>query len=251
MDAQYINTKIGGKYHRMFDGGHDPVDAWRKVEAASTEDTFVQEVMGYASAMTKDFVTTMGMPFKTMEKSTFDSMVDMLSGIPGVDREYLYDLCTTNAAELTASALSVVGLILSFKNDDRKKVGEILGTMGVSTVVSANPILGIITVVATAYAYKKQRLGASGLMVGAGMSLVSLSIFAILGLPFLVELVVVLLISRQVRKNLFENERLRDYFVSKVASVDIKEILIQLGRFPASALERIQDVIPTFGKKVC
>jgi len=57
IDANYLATHIGGGNHRMFDGGHDILNAWDTVKSASTEDSFQQEVIGYTVPL-KDLTTT-------------------------------------------------------------------------------------------------------------------------------------------------------------------------------------------------
>ena len=84
MDAEYIKTHIGGAYHRLFDGGHSPINAWEKVKNASDTDTFSQEVIGYVSGMWKDATTKMGMPFTTFDKSQYDKIVDSINASTGI-----------------------------------------------------------------------------------------------------------------------------------------------------------------------
>lgn len=224
LDAKYLQTNVGGKYHRLFDEGHDLFDAWDRVKNASQDDTFKQEVINYTSALTKDLVTKMGIPVKSMEQQTFDAIINNLSAIPGLNRAFLYDLFTYNAAELTVSSVSAVGLFLAFKKNDFEKFSEVLGALGISTVISANPILGLITIIASGFAYKKVQLKKEKFAVGASNSLLALGIFAALGLPIFLEIVIVMLVCNGAKRNLFENPELRNYHTDKVKNIDFKNL---------------------------
>ena len=80
MDATYNATHIGGgQLHRLFDGSHTLWGAAGKVHAASPDDTPLQEVLGYASALGKDLSTHVGLPLFGMDKSTYDQVAGVLS----------------------------------------------------------------------------------------------------------------------------------------------------------------------------
>jgi hypothetical protein len=155
--------------------------------------------------MTKDFVTAMGLPVVSLDRDYFAKLVDSFAWIPGVDRSYLYDMATINAAELTLGSLSAIGLLLSFQNKDYSAVSSILGAMGISSLASANPLLGLVTVVSVAYAYKGGLLTFKNLAEGASSSVLSLLVFSTLGFSFLIELAILIFISKQIRSNLIEN----------------------------------------------
>ncbi len=43
MDAAFIDTGIGGSWHRLFDGGHTIPGAFRAAHAASPDDSLIEE----------------------------------------------------------------------------------------------------------------------------------------------------------------------------------------------------------------
>lgn len=223
LDAEYIESKMGGAYHRLFDEGHDLFDAWDKVRNAKSDDSFVAEIVGYTSALTKDLVTKMGIPLKTIDKDSFDQLVEKMSLIPGVDREYLYDLFTVNAAELTASGLSAVGLFLAFKSDDYEKVSEILGALGVSSIMAANPILGMITLAAASFSYKRAKIRSDKVALGACVSVLGFTMFAVLGLPFLVELAIVMIVSSYAKRSVLSSSDLMLSLKQRIAKIDLSD----------------------------
>ena len=202
MDAEYIKTHIGGGYHRMFDGGHSPVNAWEKVINASETDSFAQEVIGYVSAMTKDATTKMGMPFTTIDKEYFDKTAEMLNATYGIKKSWLNDLLSWDVFEIFSTALGIVGSMFFLKKNDMKKVSEILGSMGIIAILSANSLMGITVIVQTVWAYvvKKKKLENKAALRGAGLSVITWSIFTILGLPILVELIIALAVLKLIKK---------------------------------------------------
>jgi hypothetical protein len=74
MDRIGNAMRVHGNEHRLFDGGHTIWGSWKaSAEAAAKEnDSGYERVLGWAEAYMKDFTTTMGMPFTTIDKQNFD-----------------------------------------------------------------------------------------------------------------------------------------------------------------------------------
>ena len=166
----------------------------------------------------KDFTTAMGMPFATIDKQNFDQWVETVSGLlPGIDRRYLYDLLSFDAMEVCASGLSAAGVVFALKDDDQEKLAEMLGAMGVSSIAAANPILGVLTIAATAYAYRQnQQVDVIAAVKGGGLAAVSAAMFAVLGFPILVELVIVVTLSTLLKKHVIDNAQLTKWIGEKL-----------------------------------
>ncbi|MEW6682356.1 MAG: hypothetical protein AB1451_05435 [Nitrospirota bacterium] len=93
LDATYLRTHIGGGEHRLFDGGHGLVESWKRAAEARPDDETFQEIVGWLSALWKDGTTLKGLPFVGVSKESFDAWADHLSSVvPGVSRDWLYDL---------------------------------------------------------------------------------------------------------------------------------------------------------------
>jgi hypothetical protein len=147
----------------------------------------------------KDMTTVRGMPFITMDKSSFDKSAEWVSStVPGADKNWFYDLLNYDAFEILTSALGSVGAIFLLKKGDKEKLSEILGSMGILSIITANPLMGIMVVFLTAYSFvvKKENIDGEQFIKGAGSSTVSCIIYATLGLPILVELVIVMVVYR-------------------------------------------------------
>ncbi len=209
LDMTYLKTHIGGGNHRMFDGGHDIFNAWDRVKSAKIDDSSTEEIVGYVSAIWKDLTTKQGLPIFTWEKDNYDKWAEWFSEhVPIIDKSYFYDLMSIDIFEVIGSSIGVAALIFGLKRDDQKKVAEVIGSMGVTTIASANPLMAIALVFITAYVVmiKKNSIDKKSLIKGAVISTVSVAIFSVLGFPLLIELGIAIILTTLVRKKILENE---------------------------------------------
>ncbi|MBB3066010.1 hypothetical protein [Limibacillus halophilus] len=156
LDAMRVgSTKaLGGAYHRLFDGGHDLASAWKRVREALPDDTFGQEVSGYLSAIWKDVVTPMGLPVISFDKGRYDAVAEGLQQTLGVSYEWLYDLATFTATEGIGALVGALALVLKWRQAQVKEFSEIVGALGVTAMVSLNPILAVVVVLGAARTYQ-------------------------------------------------------------------------------------------------
>ncbi len=211
MDSEYLRTHIGGGDHRMFDGGHTLSGAWERVRDASDTDSFTQEVIGYVTGIWKDVTTPKGLPFITWEKQDYDRWTEWAANhVPGVDKEFLYDLLSFDAFEVLSTGLGAVGVVFALKAEDKEKLAEILGAMGIISILSANPIMGLAVIATTAYAYfvKKHEVDGKALFKGGVVAGTSMAVFAILGLPLLVELIIAMVLAALLKKYVLSRDDL-------------------------------------------
>jgi hypothetical protein len=216
LDMEYLKTHIGGGNHRMFDGGHDLFSAWDRVKDAKSDDSNTEEIINYVSSIWKDLTTKQGLPFFTWEKGNYDKYAEWCTEhIPFVEKSYFYDLLSFDVFELIGASIGAASLFFGLKNDDQKKVAEVIGSMGVTSIASANPIMAIALVFITAYVVfvMKKEIKSSHVAKGAIISTVSVAVFSILGFPLLIELGIAIIITILIRKKVLEN----DEFMSIVA----------------------------------
>jgi len=205
MDYEYLRTHIGGGNHRMFDGGHTLAGAWDRVRGATSDDTVIDEVIGYSKAVWKDLTTTKGLPFVTWSKDSYDATAQwVVDNIPFATKEWFYDLNSYDVMEVFASTVSLCASLLALKRNDTEKLSEMLGVMGITSILSANVLLGIVTVVITAYSFavKKNKIDVRELLKGIAVTTLSAGLFSVLGLPFLINVVVVIICTSYLRKSL-------------------------------------------------
>jgi hypothetical protein len=184
---------------------------------------FGHQVIGYISSLWKDLTTVKGLPFLTVSKESFDSWVDMATQwIPGIDRKYLYDLLSFDAMEIFSSGLGIASAIFFLKKEDQKKLAEILGSMGIISILTANPIMGILVIGTSAFAYgkKKVEFDKSAFLKSSIVATSSTAIFGalgVLGMPILFELVIVGVLTNVLRKKILDNDALLKSIQEKIA----------------------------------
>ena len=192
MDAEYLATHIGGGNHRMFDGGHTLLGAFRAVRDASPDDTVIQEAMGFLEGIFKDMTTPKGLPLANWDKATYDHVAEYLKSNFGIPMDWFYDLNSYDAAELLGGVIGVVATALCWNRADTEDFAKLVGGMGVSAAMSVNPLLLIVTIVALAKAFHKaHQTGEYAEFVdghlkggiGAGTSLAAASQIGVIGGP--------------------------------------------------------------------
>ena len=192
MDAEYIRTHIGGGNHRMFDGGHTIIGAIREVRDASPGDTGVEEAMGFLEAMFKDLTTPKGLPLANWDKGTYDQVAGYLKSNFNIPKDWFYDINSYDAAEVLGGAIGFAAVALGWNRADTEQFSSLVGGMGLSAILGANPFLLLLTVIALARAFHKAHHGgeyvkmADGLLkggIGSGAALVATSQVAVVGGP--------------------------------------------------------------------
>ena len=128
-------------------------------------------------------------------------MVDSINASTGIDKKWLFDLSNYDVFEIFSSALGVVAALFFLKKDDINKVSEILGSMGILAILSANVFMGIAVIVQTVYAYtvKKKQLDKKEALKGASYSAITYAIFSVLGFPILIELIIAMVVLKVVK----------------------------------------------------
>lgn len=224
LDSNYLATRIGGGNHRMFDGGHDLLSALKAAQEASDNDSLQEEVIGYVSAIWKDVTTTKGLPFVTWSKDDYDVCAQWVKdNVPGASKEWFYDLCSFDVFEVLSASLGVVSVVFSLTEEDNKRLAEILGNLGVVGITSANLFLGLIVVFVTAYAYfyKKHNLNNKAMFSSAGKTAFKVFLYRVLGWPILMELVLVLVVTKLLKRNIPDGQQLLEFVRVKLTKMEL------------------------------
>ena len=211
MDAGYLATNIGGGNHRLLDGGHTIAGAFKAVRGASTEDSIIQEGLGFVQGMFRDLTTPKGLPLANWDKATYDQVASFMESQFRVDRDWFYDLNSYTSAELVGGSIGILAVVFQWNRADTESFSRMVGSMGVAAVISANPLLVVIMVVAFARAFQRARMDNTygDLVDGSvrGAVVATLTIFAVaqvamvggpVALSFLVGLVVGILANKAV-----------------------------------------------------
>ena len=155
MDAKYAATHVGGSYHRLFDEGHTIAGAFKAAREASPDDNIIQEALGAVRGLLRDGTTERGLPLANWNQETFNRVAGALESNFHIPRSWFYDLNTYDAAELLGGAISIVAVALNWDRADTETFARLVGSMGVSAAIDANPLLLVVTVVALAKAFHK------------------------------------------------------------------------------------------------
>lgn len=157
MDARFIETGIGGSYHRLFDGGHTVPGAFAAARGASPDDTIVQEALGAMQGLLRDASTTRGLPLATWNQDTFNQVASFLQSNFLIPKSWFTDLNTYTGTELLGGTIGAVAVVFAWNRAESEEFAKLAGALGLSAALGANPLLMVITVVAMARAFHKAR----------------------------------------------------------------------------------------------
>jgi len=211
LDAEHLRAQLGGADQRLFEGGRDLFEAWRRArDGGAGADTLAQDVIGSVLGLWTDLNAVQGLSAATLDRSGFDAWAKVLSAsIPGVKPSYLSDLLSVDAFEVLSAGLGSLAVLLCLSRDDQQKLSEILGAMGITSIIAANPLMGLAVIAVAGYSYfKKRKIDLKSMAKGAAIAGVSAAVFAALGMPILVELVIVVVLMSLLRKHVLDNEEL-------------------------------------------
>ena len=174
LDLAYNTLKQHGGDHRIFDGSHDLVGAWKTIAEAMPDEAWLQRAEGYLSAIWKDMVTPSGIPVVTWNKEAFDAVASFLNETLGISRTWVKDMVTFTATEFIGAVLGAVALVLSWNKADIRRFSEIVGSLGLSALVGANPLMVMVTIVGLAKSFHEARHGAGfkRILSGGGRGMV-------------------------------------------------------------------------------
>lgn len=105
MDADYIESHVGGGWHRIYDGGHSISGSWDAVKSVLPDAALAERAGTWANEYWKDLITARGMPI-----ITFDSSTDV--------SEYLKHLDCVNVAQLVGGELSAISIYYNWHKPD-------------------------------------------------------------------------------------------------------------------------------------
>lgn len=180
MDAEYIRTHIGGGLHRLFDGGHDMLGAWRAARDALPDDTRLGEIQGYLLGLWHDVVTPMGLPVVTWDIETYRAFSAALQDALHVSPGWVSDMASYTATELGGSIAGVASLLLNLQRKDAARYAELCASLSISGAAGANPILVAIAIVAALKgahdAHKTGEWSKWGVAVGKGAATTGVSV---------------------------------------------------------------------------
>jgi hypothetical protein len=196
LDGDFVKSlQAGAEYvspwlHRLFDG-HTPAAAWQAVRSALPDDTLAEEVVGWLRALGSDFVTVVGLPITQLTQVDYARLEAFVCGTFGVTPEWLKDALHVNVVEglqFAAGCVPLVAAAMGWGPSDASTFARLAGSLGVGSVVAANPIMLLVALLSLARAYQMSKTdGARGLwrpMVDGGAATgTALGVAAAIGGP--------------------------------------------------------------------
>ena len=246
MDAEFIATSIGGAHHRLFDGGHTIIGAFRAGHTASPDDNIIQEALGTMQGLLRDVSTPRGLPLANWDYETYQRVAESLESNFHIPKAWFYDLNTYDVADLLGSSIGIVAVIFHWNRGDTEEFAKLVGGMGLSAVFSANPLLLVVTVVAMARAFHIARRtgeytefvdGQIKGVVGAGAVIGAVSL---VGGPWGVALITGLVVG------ILVNRAMKDVSIVQVSKVVAKQAVATASEAKRMMKDRyVED--PEFG----
>jgi uncharacterized protein YifE (UPF0438 family) len=173
LDGEFVHgLQAGAAYvspwlHRLFDGRHTPAAAWRAVRSALPDDMLAEEVVGWLRALGSDFVTIVGLPITQLTPADYARLEAFVCGTFGVTPEWLNDALYVNAVEglqFAAGCVPLVAAAMGWGPSDAYTFARLAGSLGVGSVVAANPIMLLLALLLLARAHQMSKTdGARGL----------------------------------------------------------------------------------------
>lgn len=208
VDRAYNTNHEGGWLHRLFDGSHDPISMWNIVKDTKLDDTKKEEIAAFLDTFIKDFNTHAGLPLFTISKESYDKYAGYLSDTFHIPKNWFADIQTLNGSELIGSSIGVLALIFNWNNEDKERFGDLMSTMLISGIVSANPLTLIISTIYMGRHYQKQKKKELfsketmlGLKKGTITSIVFIGVSTMIGGAAWVGLILGLILAVIARKN--------------------------------------------------
>ena len=204
---------------------------WGKIKDAKPDDSRIEEIIAWVNEAAKDLQTTMGLPIVSMEKETFDKMVDFLAPV-GISKTDLYDLLTYNLQEVLSVAFLGITTMLPSIKKDKKKLNTLRGVM-VASGVFGNPLAIIFLLITIAHSIIKgdveqikKDLTSKDALVGFTISAIIKYTIEFLGikvvitiLAILVALTVVVYFARHKKNKKIDVEKFKNEFVKELENL--------------------------------
>lgn len=138
MDAGYLQSHIGGSWHRLYDGGHTLAGSWTAVVEHLPDADTLDRVGTWANEYWKDLITTRGMPILLLDHTKH------------ID-EYLKHLDSVNVAQLIGGEAYGVSIYCNW--DDPAKLVASATAVECGGIAYANIVGPLVSLIALGRAY--------------------------------------------------------------------------------------------------
>lgn len=142
MDANYIETHIGGGNHRLFDGGHDILGAWKAAGTVTSNNK--EKVIGWLSGLWNDLITPKGLPFVTITPEQYEYLCNVLKFMP---RNKVYDMLSYTPMELLGIGSTIPTVVTKCKKSNVYVHSSVASMLTVITVRCSSIPAGILATI--------------------------------------------------------------------------------------------------------
>ncbi len=157
MDAEFLRTWIGGRLHRVFDGGHTPWGAFKAARNAGIDDSIITRAKEITFSLFRDVTTTAGLPFFTWNEDAYHKIADWLKATFGMPKKWFEDLVTYDAADIVSGLLGSAALLFRWNDGEVRHFARIFASTGLVAILKRNPIVGVVAFTALAKAFTEGR----------------------------------------------------------------------------------------------
>ena len=97
------------------------------------------------------------MPLFSMSPESYGQVSNYLSNTFHIPKPWFQDLLHVNGVEVLGTSIATVALALRWNKADTAEFSRLVGSLGISAVVSANPALGVLALATLAKPFMQAR----------------------------------------------------------------------------------------------
>ena len=163
IDAVYNATHVGGSStHHIVDGSHSLVGALQTLNKSYPDAPWTEKVVAAIEHLSRDLTSPSGInPLFSMNPKEYKLLKNWAHDHLGLSNNYINDLMTVNASEVIQSTFAVLPQLLGWKPNTAEAFGRQIGTLGVASIASANPLLAILTIATLASEHSENLPGST------------------------------------------------------------------------------------------
>ena len=173
--------------HRILIDGHTPAQSLTEASQVSAEFGAepVESTIAWLKAYFEDLSSPAGMPSWECSKDVYVALCEA-----GWDERTVREFVTTNGSDvvdgLLAAPLSALSVFLVWTNQERETFSRAVGALGMASILTLNPVVGLVTLVSAAIAYKRELISKSAIHKGMFIKLAGFSVSILMPGPALV-----------------------------------------------------------------
>lgn len=256
MDAAYIDPlrteAMNPSNHRILDGGHTLTESLSRGfnvgldKGLNDFESFVE----WGKAYVTDLSSPGGMP--AFEGLTND-VYNILKAI-GVSDKTAIDAVTVNGQEaleaLIGGSLTAVALVFSWKKKDKENFSRAVSAIGISSIISLNPLLGLIALVALAIGYNQSMIDKSAMVRGGMLTGAVIGIGAIIPGPMLLGTIPAIVIAIYLNKNLKKEVPIAEQLKQVITLLNSKDFKDEIKEHFDKANDQLIAAVNNFSSRM-